>query len=173
MYISKKAFTLIELLAVVLIIGVLAAVALPQYQKAVNKTRAAGVVSKINTLFHAIERYALTYGSRPVLPVLPTAREINAVLDIQFPEEAESGFIYYKDSYMAIRYDTPGLRFVIAKGLRNNGSSITVEKYGLNTCWAYDEGKRDKRGQDVCQALCGADKLSKEWGNLSYYICKL
>jgi prepilin-type N-terminal cleavage/methylation domain-containing protein len=49
---KNRAFTLIELLIVVLIIGILAAIALPQYQKAVFKSRAAEAIS----MLHAINR---------------------------------------------------------------------------------------------------------------------
>ncbi len=54
-------FTLIELLVVVLIIGILAAVALPQYNKAVKKAQGREVLVAINALDKALAAYALAH----------------------------------------------------------------------------------------------------------------
>lgn len=60
---GKKGFTLIELLVVVLIIGILTAIALPQYQRAVEESRVSEAKMAIRTLKNAIEMRGLETGA--------------------------------------------------------------------------------------------------------------
>ncbi len=72
---ARSGFTLMELLVVVLIIGILAAVAVPQYQKAVKKARLAEFISTISSIEKAVDVWLLENGGYPEDWVWFTSKE--------------------------------------------------------------------------------------------------
>lgn len=60
---SQKGFTLIELMIVVAVIGVLAAIAVPQYSNYSSRTRAIGAAHELNSLKYLIDSCNANLGS--------------------------------------------------------------------------------------------------------------
>ncbi|MBO5910683.1 MAG: prepilin-type N-terminal cleavage/methylation domain-containing protein [Elusimicrobiaceae bacterium] len=57
----KQGFTLMELMVTVIIIGILASIAVPQYTKAVNKARLAEAVTNLSSLQKGIDMYCTQF----------------------------------------------------------------------------------------------------------------
>jgi len=64
-HLDKKAFTLVELMIVVLILGALAAVAVPRISQSVYNAKLKACETQVNIMNQAIENYYLAIGIFP------------------------------------------------------------------------------------------------------------
>lgn len=57
MLLNKRGFTLLELMIVVIIIGILASIAIPQYIKTIERARAAEAFANLDSIRSAMQRF--------------------------------------------------------------------------------------------------------------------
>ena len=139
----RKGFTLIELLVVVLIIGILSAVALPQYTKAVEKSRAVQAVVLVKSIRDAAEVYYMANGTYPSsIDDLDIERPA-MVKDFEWDDIAE-----WKYGRFSLQHTSP-YYLIIASGAERTSSAISVELLkGKVYCWSANT-----KGLQMCKSI--------------------
>ena len=158
---TNKGFTLIELLVVVLIIGILAAMAMPQYFKAVERSRMTEADTLLGSIAQAQRRKFLQRNS---------FTEKYTGLDVS--PKGSSGSTYYTKGATGNGFTVTlsGTTFTGGKATatRSAGSATLQYAYELSRYYQGDNVSckgTNAAGKELCADFCGIDEPKDECCN--------
>lgn len=147
-------FTLIELLVVVLIIGILAAIALPQYQMAVERSHIAEANIVLKSLADSVGRYYLEAGD------LHLSEDMWSKLDISLNMPLADDYYVVQGKHFWYSLEDNCCSIFAGTGTYGEDSDyfLTYQfKQSWNPASGYDRLCRGDTewGAKVCSAVCG------------------
>ena len=156
---TNKGFTLIELLVVVLIIGILAAMAMPQYFKAVERSRMTEADTLLGSIAQAQRR-----------KFLQTNRFATAYTGLDVSPKGSSGSVYYtkgnptsgaNGNGFGVSLSGTGFTDGIARATRYAAGGNLQYEYSLSRYYQGDNvtcTAGAAAGQELCADFCGIDE---------------
>ena len=147
---NKKGFTLLEILIVVLIIGVLVVIAVPQYKKSVTKSRLATMKNLIKSAADGAEMCYMTHHYYP-----KTWEDFH--IPLPTPPSQNSNTYTYKGFYCQF-FTKEGERIICTHhstgiGYQRRFIRTKNARAGKAICIAYNT-----TAEEVCKAETGQDK---------------
>lgn len=166
---KNKGFTLLELLVVILIIGILAAVALPQYNYSVMKTRYMRMADIARVLKDAQERY---YMAKEQYTTHFSDLDIDFVLD-EVDDKDQVGYIDDIQISLAAAnqimcYWRKNNKYYMMYALKFDNISIWDNARGM--CAAYPAS--GEQGKKICHSLPGA-RNCQDVAAFNRYSCRI
>ncbi len=147
----NKGFTLIELLVVVLIIGILAAIALPQYQKTVAKTKFGALKNITRSIADAAARYYLVNNEWP-----QNYKDLD--LDFAVRKDSSNSYLYPKSKndidYCSMWYNKNEMAACYT-WVSNRLLGYYVSYNGSRPKYCYTNSKEDKG--HITHKICQED----------------
>ena len=148
---KTNCFTLIELLVVVLIIGILAAVAVPQYQKAVAKSRYAALKPIVNSLAAAAQTYYLANGTWP-----------SSIDDLAISLDSP---VFSENGEWRVAFEEPTLGVYISRSEQGKYAGVSFSKHKQpsynfipNETFLCNEPKNQYAGK-YCNKIMGGQEI--------------